>query len=292
VLEGKRIVVTGVATTNSIAFAIARGAQLAGAEVVLTSFGRMRSITARTAKRLPEPADVLELDVDRQEDFDALTAELRSRWGRVDGAVHSVAFAPQDALGGNFVDAPVESATAAFRISAFSLAALARSLAPLFPRPGEDGAGAGGSIVAIDFDATVAWPSYDWMGVAKAALESVGRYLARDLGPIGARVNLVAAGPLRTLAASGVPGFAQLEHLWQARAPLGWDSSDAEPIASAVAFLLSDQARGITGEILHVDGGFHAVGTESPEARAALEGVAGNGAAPEPQAAPAAAPAA
>jgi enoyl-[acyl-carrier protein] reductase I len=277
VLEGKRILVTGVATTNSIAFAIAREAQLAGAEVLLTSFGRIRSITERTARRLPEPTDVLELDVGRPEDFDALTAELESRWGRVDGAVHSIAYAPPDALGGNFLEAPADSAMSAIQISAFSLAALGRSLAPLFPRPGGDSGG--GSIVGIDFDASVAWPSYDWMGVSKAALESVGRYLARDLGPIGARVNLVAAGPLRTLAATGVPGFNHLEELWEARSPLGWDPTDAKPVAEAAAFLLSDHARAITGEILHVDGGFHAIGTEAPDARARLNEAAHDGAA-------------
>ena len=284
-LAGKRILVTGVATTNSIAFAIAREAQLAGAEVVLTSFGRVFRITSRTAKRLPEPAEVLELDVERPADFEMLTAELESRFGRVDGAVHSIAYAPPDALGGNFLDTPVESAMAAVRISAFSLAALGRALAPLFPRPA-DGAGAtpGGSIVALDFDAAFAWPSYDWMGVSKAALESVGRYLARDLGAVGARVNLIAAGPLRTLAASGVPGFSQLERLWQLRAPLGWDSADARPVAEAAAFLLSDHARAITGEILHVDGGFHAIGVESPDTRVGAEAPAKDGpAAEEPQ---------
>lgn len=256
-LSGKRLLITGVATKDSIAFAIAREAQLAGAEVALTSFGRVTSLTKRAAARLPDPPDVLELDVDRPEDFEALTAELRRRWGQVDGAVHSIAYAPPDALGGRFVETAADSAMAAVRISAFSLAALSRALIPLLPREPSTG-----SIVGLDFDASVAWPSYDWMGVSKAALESVSRYLARDLGARGTRVNLVAAGPLRTVAARGVPGFPHLTDLWARRAPLGWDPDDTTPVAQAVVFLLSDAARGITGEILHVDGGFHAMGTE------------------------------
>jgi meromycolic acid enoyl-[acyl-carrier protein] reductase len=261
VLQGKKLVITGVATKDSIAFAIAREAQMAGAELVLTSFGRVASLTRRSAARLPDPPDVLELDVDSPEDFEALTAELRARFGHVDGAVHAIAYAPPDALGGHFVETSAVSAMAAVRISAFSLAALSRALIPVF-RPAPSGA----SIVGLDFDASVAWPSYDWMGVSKAALESVNRYLARDLGALGARVNLLAAGPLRTVAARSVPGFEHLTGLWERRAPLGWDASDATPVAKAATFLLSDAARGITGEILHVDGGFHAIGTELPDA--------------------------
>ncbi len=251
-LEGKRILVTGVVTRESIAFAAAEEAQRAGAEIVLTSFGRVRSLTERAARRLPRPAEVLELDVNRPEDFSALQEELRRRWGGLDGALHAVAFAPPDALGGNFLHTPPESAAAAFQTSAVSLKSLAEALVPLF-----DG---GGAIVGLDFDASVAWPIYDWMGVSKAALESVSRYLARYLGPQGVRVNLVAAGPLETVAARGIPGFPQLAVTWQRQAPLGWDTRDPEPIARAVCFLLSDWAGGITGEILHVDGGFHAVG--------------------------------
>jgi enoyl-[acyl-carrier protein] reductase I len=208
--------------------------------------------------------DVLELDASKPEDFAALTEELTARWGRVDGALHSVAFAPDDALGGRFMSTPPESAETAFRVSAFSLKSLGESLVPLFPP-------SGGSIVGLDFDAQVAWPVYDWMGVAKAALESVNRYLARDLGGRGVRVNLVAAGPLRTLALSGIPGADALETAWAERAPLGWDGRDPTPVAHAVLFLLSDWARAITGEILHVDGGFHAVGVAPPPAAAAAD---------------------
>ena len=254
-LTGKRIVVTGVATRQSIAFAIAQQAQAAGAEVVLTSFGRMRSMTERAAARLDGPPDVLELDVNEPEDHRRLALELDQRWGRVDGIVHAIAFAPGDALGGNFMHAPDESAVTAFRTSAVSLRTLTGSLRPLLQR-----ADRGGSVVALDFDATVAWPGYDWMGVAKAGLESVARYLARDLGQEGVRVNLVSAGPLRTVAASGVPGFHLLADRWAEQAPLGWDPGDPEPVAGAVCFLLSDGARGISGEMLHVDGGFHAMG--------------------------------
>jgi enoyl-[acyl-carrier protein] reductase I len=252
ILAGKRILVTGVVNRRSIAFAIAEAAQRQGAEVLLTSFGRVRRMTERAAARLPEPPEVLELDVDEDADLAALREELASRWERVDGAVHAIAFAPADALGGDFLATPRGSAATAFETSAYSFKALAAALAPLM----EDG----GSLVGLDFDASVAWPSYDWMGVAKAALESVSRYLARDLGPRGVRVNLLAAGPIRTAAASGVPGFAELESAWGERAPLGWQVDDPTPIADAALFLLSDLARGVSGEIVHVDGGAHAIG--------------------------------
>jgi enoyl ACP reductase len=253
-LDGKRLLVTGLATRQSIAFAVAAEAQRAGAEVVLTSFGRFRSLTERAAKRLPEPADIVELDVTRPADFAALTRTLDERWGGLDGALHAVAFAPPDALGGDFLATPSASATAAFETSAFSLKELAQSLLPLFESNG------GGSLVGLDFDASVAWPAYDWMGVSKAAFESVSRYLARDLGPRGVRVNLVSAGPIGTLAASGIPGFDELARTWRAGAPLGWDHDDPTPVARAVCFLLSDWSEGISGEILHVDGGYHAMG--------------------------------
>ena len=252
ILAGKRLLITGVITKDSIAFHTAERAQREGAEVVLTSFGRVRRLTERAAQRLPQPADVLELDVNRQEDLDAMAATLRERWGGLDGALHAIAFAAEDAIGGRFLTAPAESATQAFQTSAFSLKALAAALAPLMAD--------GGSIAGLDFDASVAWPIYDWMGVAKAALESVARYLARELGPQGIRVNLVAAGPLGTVAARGIPGFEQLASLWPRQAPLGWDIEDPGPVADAVCWLLSDYSRGITGEIVHVDGGFHAVG--------------------------------
>jgi enoyl-[acyl-carrier protein] reductase I len=256
ILEGKRLVVTGVVTRDSIAYAVAEQAQLAGAEVVLTSFGRARRLTERAARRLPDPADVLELDVNRPDQLDDLRAVLGERWPRVDGVLHAIAFAPDDAIGGRFLETSPESAVTAFRTSAYSLKALTAALEPLLAERA--------SVVGLDFDASVAWPSYDWMGVSKAALEAVARYLARDLGPRGARVNLVSAGPLRTAAASGVPGFASLAADWAGRAPLGWDPEDAGPVARAVCFLLSDWADGITGEIVHVDGGCHAIGAAAP----------------------------
>ncbi|MDX6696915.1 MAG: meromycolic acid enoyl-[acyl-carrier-protein] reductase [Solirubrobacteraceae bacterium] len=255
-LKGKRLVVTGVLTDASIGFAVAERALAEGAEIVLTSFGRAHRITERTAKRLPvdDPPPVLELDVNQPKDIEALAASLTERWGTVDGLVHAVAFAPEDALGGGFLDTPPESAELAFRTSAYSLKALTAGLLPLLE---EDG---GGAVVGLDFDATVAWPAYDWMGVAKAALESVNRYLARDLGPRKVRCNLVAAGPIRSLAAGSIPGFQVLADAWAAQAPLAWDPRDATPVADAALFLLSDRARAITGEILHVDGGYHALG--------------------------------
>jgi enoyl-[acyl-carrier protein] reductase I len=252
ILAGRRLLITGVITKDSLAFHVAEQAQREGAQVVLSSFGRVKRMTERAAQRLPEPVDVLELDVNHPEDLEGLTVALRERWGGIDGALHAIAFAPQDALGGNFMTAPADSAQQAFTTSAFSYKSLAGALLPLMDR--------GASLVGLDFDATVAWPIYDWMGVAKAALESVNRYLARDLGPSGVRVNLVSAGPIGTVAAQGIPGFDQLADLWRRQAPLGWDTADPVPVAKTICWLLSEYSDGITGEIVHVDGGFHAVG--------------------------------
>jgi enoyl-[acyl-carrier protein] reductase I len=255
-LEGRKLLLTGVVTKQSIAFAVAERAQAQGAEVLLTGFGRARRLTERAAKRLPDPPEVLELDVNRPDDVAALAAELDSRWGHVDGVLHAIAHAPPEALGGNFLDTPSESAAQAFATSAYSLKALGAGLRPLLAAAPD-----GGSVVGLDFDASVAWPAYDWMGVSKAALESVSRYLARDLGCDGTRVNLVAAGPIATAAAGGIPGFSDLADAWERQAPLGWDTEDASAVADAVCFLLSSYSRAVSGEILHADGGFHAMGT-------------------------------
>ena len=252
-LEGKRLVITGVLTDDSIAWHTARIAQEQGAHLVLTGFGRGLRLTERAGRRLPDPPDVVELDINRPEDLDALVEALRQRWGAVDGALHAIAFAPEDALGGRFLETPAESAATAFTTSAFSFKTLAAGLLPLLQAAG------GGSLVALDFDNRQAWPAYDWMGVAKAALQAVTRYLARDLGPHRVRVNLVAAGPLRTVAAKSIPGFERFQDVWGSRAPLGWDVGSADPVARMVAVLLSDWAPMTTGEIVHVDGGFHAV---------------------------------
>ncbi len=252
ILAGKRLLITGVLTKDSIAFHAAKLAQEEGASVMLTSFGRARRMTERAAGRLPEPAEVIELDVNSAEDLDALSGAVGEHWDGVDGALHAIAFAPEDALGGRFMTAPAQSAMQAFQTSAFSFKALGAALDPLL-KPGS-------SLIGLDFDASVAWPIYDWMGVAKAALESVARYMARDLGAKGVRVNLVSAGPLGTVAARGIPGFEKLAELWRAQAPLGWDIDDPLPVARAISFLFSDYSQGISGEILHVDGGFHAIG--------------------------------
>jgi enoyl-[acyl-carrier protein] reductase I len=250
-LAGRRLLVTGVVTRDSIAWHVARRAQEEGATVVLTGFGRARRLTERAARVLPEPADVLELDVDSESDLLAVREELDRRWGALDGVLHAIAYAPADALGGDFLATPPASAERAFRTSAYSLKGLTEAVLPLM--------GSGSSVVGLDFDAQVAWPAYDWMGVAKAGLEAVARYLARDLGPRGIRVNLVSAGPIRTLAAGSIPGFDRLRDAWTEQAPLGWDADDASPVADAACFLLSPLARAISGEIVHADGGFHAV---------------------------------
>lgn len=255
-LQGKKFVITGVLTPQSIAFSAAKAVQEQGGEIVLTNFGRTVSLTEKVAKRLDTVPDVLELDANSEEQIEAVRAELQMRWGRLDGFLHAIAFAPQDALGGNFLHTPWESVATAVQTSAFSLKSLSVGFLPLMEAAGR------ASVVSLDFDAQVAWPIYDWMGVAKAGLESVTRYLARDLGPKGVRVNTVSAGPLKTMAGKGIPGFERITDKWGRRAPLGWDVEDASPVGEAVAFLLSDLSRGITGEIIHVDGGFHAMGTE------------------------------
>jgi enoyl ACP reductase len=255
-LDGRRLLITGVLTESSIAYSVARRAQEEGAEIVLTGFGRGLRITERIAQRLPKPAEVLELDVNDDAQLASIASDLDGRWGGLDGVLHAIAFVPGDALGGRFLVAPVESAVEAFRTSAFSLKALAAALAPLLERAQAPG----GAIVGLDFDASVAWPAYDWAGVSKAALESVSRYLARDLGPRHVRCNLVSAGPLRTMAAGSIEGFDSLADAWPGGAPLGWDLEDPSPVADACLFLLSPLSRMVSGEILHVDGGFHAVG--------------------------------
>jgi meromycolic acid enoyl-[acyl-carrier protein] reductase len=251
ILDGKRLLVTGVLTDASIAFHVARIAQAEGATVVLTGFGRL-SLVERIAKRLPQPPPVLELDVTDAGHLASLAERVADHVPRLDGVLHGIAFAPQSALGGNFLDTEWEDVATAVHVSAYSLKALAMAALPLM-----DG---GGAVVGLDFDASVAWPAYDWMGVAKAGLESCARYLARDLGPRGIRVNLVAAGPLRTMAAKSIPGFAAFEDVWSVRAPLGWEISDPEPAARACVALLSDWFPATTGEIVHADGGVHAVG--------------------------------
>jgi len=253
-LAGKRLLVTGVLTDDSIAYGVAELAQKEGAEVVLTGAGRGLSLTKRVAKHLPDPPDVLELDVTVPAHVEAVASALQARWGRVDGVLHSIAFAPQSCLGGGFLEAPWQDVGVALEVSAYSLKVLAAGLLPLFSAAG------GGSLVGLDFDASVAWPFYDWMGVAKAALESTARYLARELGPHNVRVNLVSAGPIRTVAAKAIPGASDLEQTWAKRAPLGWDVASASAVAKACVALFSDLFPATTGEILHVDGGFHAVG--------------------------------
>ena len=251
-LDGKRIVVTGVLTDASIAFSVARLAQEQGAEIVLTGAGRGLSLTQRTARKLPSPPEVVELDVTVPEHLVAAREAVAARWDRIDGVVHAIAFAPAVCLGGTFMDATWDDVSVAMNVSAYSLKALVDAFGPLMD--------AGSTLVGLDFDNSVAWPAYDWMGVAKSALESTSRYLARYLGARGIRVNLVAAGPIRTMAAKSIPGFAQFEDAWQAKAPLGWDINDPEPAARAVIGLLSDWFPATTGEIVHVDGGYHAIG--------------------------------
>jgi enoyl-[acyl-carrier protein] reductase I len=251
-LDGKRLLITGVITDASIAFAVARLAAEQGAQVVLTGFGRL-SLVRRVAGKLPASPAVVELDVTNPDHLASLAERVREHVDGLDGVLHSIAFGPPSTLGEDFLHASWQDVSTAVQVSAYSLKSLAAATLPLF---GEGG----GSLVGLTFDARFTWPAYNWMGVAKAALESTSRYLARELGPRGIRVNVVAAGPVRTMAARSIPGFEQVEHAWGARAPLGWDDSDSRPVARTIAALLSDWLPATTGEMLHADGGFHAVG--------------------------------
>jgi len=255
-LDGKKLLITGVLTDDSIAFAIARVAQEAGAEVLLTGVGRGMSLTQRVAKRLPTTPDVLEMDVNNAEQIEAVSAEVLRRWGHLDGVVHAIGFMPADGLGGNFLNTPWESVAFGFQTSAYSLKALSAGLMEPMKAAGS------ASVVSLTFDGRFAWPIYDWMGVAKAGLEATARYLARDLGEFGIRVNTVSAGPIRTMAGKSIPGFDQIADTWLKRAPLGWSMTDATTVGQMVCFLLSDWATMTSGELIHVDGGYHAMGTD------------------------------
>jgi enoyl ACP reductase len=255
-LDGKKLLITGVLTDDSIAFSVAKVAQEAGAEVLLTGVGRGMSLTQRVARKLPSTPDVVEMDVNSPEQIEAVAAEVMRRWGRLDGAVHAIGFMPQDGLGGNFLNTPWESVAFGFQTSAFSLKALSAGLLEPMKAAGR------ASVVSLTFDGRYAWPIYDWMGVAKAGLEATTRYLARDLGEFGIRVNTVSAGPIRTMAGKSIPGFDQIADTWLKRAPLGWDMTDATAVGQMCCFLLSDWAAMTTGEMIHVDGGYHAMGTD------------------------------
>jgi meromycolic acid enoyl-[acyl-carrier-protein] reductase len=258
-LDGKKLLITGVLTDDSIAFAVAKVAQEQGAEVLLTNVGRGVRLTEKVARKLPTTPDVLQMDVNNPDDIDVVAGEVMSRWGRLDGVLHSIGFAPQDALGGNFLTAPWESVSIAFQTSAYSLKALSVGLLEPMKVAGAD---SGASVVSLTFDGRLAWPIYDWMGVAKAGLEAITRYLARDLGEHNIRVNTVSAGPIRTMAGKSIPGFDAIAGTWSGRAPLAWSLTDATPVGNMCAFLLSDLASMTTGEMIHVDGGYHALGAD------------------------------
>jgi enoyl-[acyl-carrier protein] reductase I len=252
ILDGKKLVITGVLTDASLAFGVAKIARAEGAEIVLTGAGRALSLTKRTARKLGDGIDVFEFDVTVPEHVDAVRDAVAAKWGRVDGVLHAIGFAPESCLGDDFFGAPWEDVAVAMHISTYSLKTLADAFVPLMDQ--------GGSLVGLDFDNQQAWPAYNWMGVAKSALQSVSRYLARELGPQQIRCNLVAAGPIKTMAAKSIPGFRLFEDTWDGRAPLGWDVQNSEPVARACVALLSDWFPATTGEIIHVDGGYHAVG--------------------------------
>jgi meromycolic acid enoyl-[acyl-carrier-protein] reductase len=256
-LDGKKLLITGVLTDDSIAYAAAQVALESGAEILLTNVGKGVRLTEKVAKRLPKTPDVMQMDVNNPDDIRAVAEELARRWGRVDGVLHGIAFAPQDALGGNFMTAPWESVAVALQTSTYSLKALTAGLLEPLKVAGAD---AGASVVSLTFDGRFAWPIYDWMGVAKAGLEATTRYLARDLGPAGIRVNTVSAGPIRTMAGKSIPGFDAIAGTWAERSPLDWSLTDATPVGRMCAFLLSDWSSMTTGEMIHVDGGYHAMG--------------------------------
>jgi enoyl ACP reductase len=256
-LNNHRILVTGVLTDDSLAFGIAKRALEEGATIALSGAGRGTSLTKRTARKLGDVGEVIELDVTEPAQIEAAAEELTSRFGRLDGLVHAIGFAPQSCLGSGMFTAPFEDVAVAMNISTYSLAALVGAFRPLLAKSEAQG---GASVIALDFDGSRAYPQYDWMGVMKAGLESLGRYLAREVGPDKIRVNMLAAGPVRTIAAKSIPGFSQFEDTWSEKAPLGWDVYDSSAVADTAVAMLSPLLRGTTASIVYVDGGFHSMG--------------------------------
>lgn len=252
ILEGKKLLITGVLTDDSIAYGVAKHALTEGAEILLTGFGRGLRLTERTAKKLSTEVQVAELDITNDEHVDNVSTLISDSWGHLDGALHSIGFAPAECLGEDFFAPSWDDVSTALEVSTYSYRALADLVTPLMPN--------GGSLVGLTFDATVAWPAYNWMGVAKAGLESLNRYLALNLGESNIRCNLVAAGPIKSIAAKSIPGFSEFEDAWTKRAPLGWDVTDSDSVAKACAVLLSDWFDQTTGSIVYVDGGYNAIG--------------------------------
>jgi len=252
ILKNKKILITGILTDKSIAYASAQVALENGAQVVATGFGKGLRITERAVKRLSDDIQVYEMDIQNPEQVDTTVVNIKENFGSLDGILHAIAFSPTEAMGGNFMNTKVEDALTSFEVSAFSLKTLSQGFSPILNNPG--------SIVALDFDNTQAWPGYDWQGVAKSSLQSIVRYLAFYMGKEGIRVNAVASGPLATTAAKNIPGFTDMNDEWDQRAPLGWDSKNAIPVAKVVNFLLSEFSEAVSGEIIHADGGAHSVG--------------------------------
>jgi enoyl-[acyl-carrier protein] reductase I len=259
-LSDHRILVTGVLTDDSLAFGIAKRALEEGATVALSGAGRGLSLTKRTARKLAEfgeVGEIIELDVTDPQQVEAAAAELTTRFGRLDGLVHAIGMAPQSCLGNGMFVAPFEDVAIALHISTYSLAALVGTFRPLLQKSEALG---GASVIALDFDGSRAYPMYDWMGVMKAGLESLGRYLAKEVGPDRIRVNMLAAGPIRTVAAKSIPGFSQFEDTWSDKAPLGWDVYDSSAVADTAVAMLSPLLRGTTASVVYVDGGYHSMG--------------------------------
>ncbi|MEZ5286153.1 MAG: enoyl-ACP reductase [Vicinamibacterales bacterium] len=253
-MQGKVGLIVGVANHRSLSWAIAQAVAAEGARVVLTYQERFEDHVRKLAADLTPAADVFPCDVQDDAQIDAVFAKIGETHGGLDFLVHGTAFAQRDDLTRPFVETSRDGFRMALDISAFALVALARGAAPLMAARG------GGSILTLSFlGSDRVFPNYNVMGVAKAALESSVRYLASDLGPQQIRVNAVSAGPVKTLAAAGIGGFSSILNVVREKAPLR-RAVDIAEVGSAAAFLLSDAARGITGEVLMVDAGYHVLG--------------------------------
>jgi len=254
-LTGKHGLVVGVANKRSISWAIAQAAGAAGARLALTYQGERLEENVRDLSETLESPIVMPCDVTNEHQITEVVAAIDREFGGLDFLVHGAAFALQSELKNSFVDTSREGFRIALDVSAYSLIALTRAVLPLMERRG------GGSVLTLTYlGSQRAFPNYNVMGVAKAALEASVRYLASDLGPKNIRVNAVSAGPVKTLAAMGISGFSDILHVYRDRSPMR-RNIDVREIADAAVFLLGPQSRGITGEVLFVDGGFHVSGT-------------------------------